>query len=134
MSTTRVYRLVIARPKGSDKPGWRPACWSDPEYLGTLTWRERRDLARLEFRWPRRRQFLTPDGAERHANRLRWYGADVTVYASDPVTWPVPGEADPLEARGWDDYNQAMRWTPGHPALADALDTYITEKTLEALR
>jgi hypothetical protein len=86
--TERVYRLVITYPEGSRRPGWRPACWSDPRFLATLTAKQRRALARQEFAWPRERRFLSSSGAYGRANLLRWYGAEVDVKASAPVRYP----------------------------------------------
>jgi hypothetical protein len=133
MRAVRVYQLVITYPEGSQRPGWRPAGWSDPQFLATLSHRQRRQLARAEFSWPAERRFLSASGAEGRANLLRWYGAGVSVYASDPVTWPEQDDADPRDARGWDDPSKAMRWSPGHPLLADALDRLRTEELLASL-
>lgn len=134
MRPVRVYRLVITYPEGSQVLGWRPACWSDPEFLRTLSRKARRELRGTVFCWPTERQFLSSSGAQGRASLLRWYGAGVEVYASDPVTWPDQDQVDSLNGRDWDSPDKAMRWTPGHSALADAWDAYVTEKTVEALR
>jgi hypothetical protein len=84
----RVYRLDIIYPEGSRESGWRPAVWSDPEFLAKLTKVQRRELAKTEFRWPRERMFLSSSGAYGRAGLLEFYGADVEVFASVPVTWP----------------------------------------------
>jgi hypothetical protein len=84
----RVYRLVIMYPEGSDAPGWRPACWSDPGYLARLSRKSRRKLTRHKFAWPRERVFLSSSSAYERAWVLRAYGAEVLVEASLPVQWP----------------------------------------------
>jgi hypothetical protein len=104
---SRVYRLDIIYPEGSRQPGWRPASYDDPRYLATLTRRQRREHLARPFRWPRERQFLSSSGAYGRAGLLRWWGADVEVYASDPVTWP-----NPYESVRWECSDMA-RWHPG---------------------
>jgi len=84
----RIYRLAITYPEGSHEPGWRPASYDDPRFLATLTARQRREHKKRPFQWPRERQFLSSSGAYGRAMVLRWYGAQVEVLASDPVTWP----------------------------------------------
>jgi hypothetical protein len=122
----RLYRLVIVYPDGSDVPGWRPACWSDPAFLAKLTRKARRELARTEFRWPRERLFLSSSGAHRRAMLLHWYGAAVAVRPSDPVTWQLA----PRE--GWE-ADGAMRWDAGVEVLAEKLDEYETGKIVRSL-
>lgn len=80
--TTRVYRLDVTYPPGSDAPGWTPEGWDPDEY---------RDAWTDKFVWPRARKFLSRRGAEDRAKLLRSYGATVTVVPSDPVTWPDGG-------------------------------------------
>jgi hypothetical protein len=99
--STYVYKVVVdSYPPGSDQPGWKPACWSDPQQLAVMPGRPgirqlktlalRIQLARREFRWPRPKLFLSPGGACHRAFLLHWYGAEVRVVRSDPVTWPDP--------------------------------------------
>lgn len=132
MRPVRVYRLMVIYPEGSHEKGWRPACWSDPRFLATLPRAERRALARREFRWPRERRFMSSSSAYGRANLLTWYGAEVTVEASDPVTWPsdLPASDDD---RGWEHPDRAMHWTSGHLLLADALDKLRTEELRASL-
>lgn len=132
---TRVYKLDIIYPEGSHEPGWRPACWSDPEYLRTMDRKLRRELERREFKWPRERLFLSSSGAYNRAGLLLWYGAEVTVLASDPVTWP---NYDDVEAVLGDDawagkHGSAMHWTPGTEQVADYRDDAYTKKLAESL-
>lgn len=119
--TTRVYRLDIIYPEGCRLPGWHPARWSDPAYLATLTREQRREvrgLLKKPFKWPRERMFLSASGAHGRAWRLRFYGAEVEVEGSAPVTWPNPDDAG-------DDWAEvAARW---HPALADYADAMPLE-------
>ena len=82
-----VYRLVIIYPEGSQAPGWRPALWSDPEFLARLSRRSRRALARTTFTWPAERMFLSSSSAWNRAGKLLMYGAQVEVQASKTVTW-----------------------------------------------
>jgi hypothetical protein len=88
MSEIRIYQLVIMYPEGSAAPGWRPAMWSDPDYLRRLSRKARRELGKAGFRWPRERRFLSASGAYDRAWLLRFYGAEVIVERSDPVEWP----------------------------------------------
>ena len=134
MSEVRVYQLEIVYPEGSHEKGWRPACWSDPRYLASLTRRERHDLARREFRWPRQRRFLSSSSAYARAGLLRWYGADVQVLASEPVTWRNYGDPDSLGEDAWMSGTTVAHWSPGHPLLADAMDKLITDETVAKLR
>jgi hypothetical protein len=85
--TVHVYRLEVTYPPGSRQPDWRPACWSDPEFLRRLSRRARRHHRRAGFRWPAERMFLSASGARQRAGLLRWYGADVEVFRSLPVEW-----------------------------------------------
>lgn len=77
---SRLYRLIIEKPAGSDQPGWRPAGWDDN---GPFV-----DPDSGVFRWPVARTFLTRAAAENKANKFRAYGAKVTIQESNPVTWP----------------------------------------------
>lgn len=77
--TTRVYRLDVTYPPGSDAPGWQPEGWVPLPFHP------------VKFRWPRHRKFLSKRGAHNLAAVFRRYGAEVTVVASDPVTWPDGG-------------------------------------------
>lgn len=92
-----VYRLVIAYPPGSLKPGWKPACWEDL-LAGIADKRQRAAVRRRGFRWPRERLFLSSSGAYGRANLLMWFGAQVDVQQSEEVTW-------------WEDID-AMEWQP----------------------
>jgi hypothetical protein len=83
-----VWYLEITYPAGSRAPGWRPASWSDSEFLARLSRKARRQLRKAEFRWPRERLFLSSSGAYDRAWLLRAYGAKVTVYRSFMVLWP----------------------------------------------
>jgi hypothetical protein len=90
--TVRVYAIEISYPEGSGEPGWYPARWTDPEYLKTLTGKQRREiraLLREPFKWPKERLFLAASGAHGRAWLLRFYGAQAEVRSSDPVTWRV---------------------------------------------
>jgi hypothetical protein len=116
----RVYQLSVIYPEGSFSPGWWPACWSSPDFLKTLSRAERRELRRRQFRWPRERAFLSSSGAYGRASLLRWYGAEVAVQPSNPVTWP-DYEADAWESL-WDSpaYGDAMQWSPELEYAAEA--------------
>ena len=134
---TRVYKLDIVYPEGSHEPGWRPACWSDPEYLRTMDRKLRRELERREFKWPRERLFLSSSGAYGRAGLLRWYGAEVEVFASEPVTWPNYDDVTAaLGDDAWDDprYSSAMHWTPGTELVADHRDRERTAEVAARLR
>jgi hypothetical protein len=108
----RVYRLDIIYPEGSREPGWEPAAWR------AMSRSQRRKLPAV-FAWPRERQFLSSSSAYERANLLGWYGADVEVQASDPVTWPNP---DDREAGHWESGHTAARWVPGQDLLAEYED------------
>jgi hypothetical protein len=88
---TYVYQLKVIYPEGSLEPGWRPACWSDPEYLAGLSRKARRELRNATFRWPRVRLLLSGSSAWKKAALLTWYGAHVTVLRSEPVVWDENG-------------------------------------------
>jgi len=109
---SRIYRLTVVYPEGSHEPGWRPACWNDPQFLATLTAKQRREHKRTSFRWPRERRFLSSSGAYWRAGLLRWYGAEVEVLASDPVTWPNYDDSSTFSARGWEHNGTAASWCP----------------------
>ncbi len=79
----RVYRLDVTYPPGSRRPGWQPAGWESRWAPGPIP-----DGEADYFRWPAERRFLSRSGAMKRAALLRSYGAEVTVVASDPVTWP----------------------------------------------
>lgn len=82
----RVYRLFVAYPEGSLEPGWVPRHWD--EILAAIADRKRRRSVRQRgFRWPRERMFLSASSAYYRAALLRWFGAEVEVLASEPVTW-----------------------------------------------
>lgn len=83
--TVRVYRLVIAYPEGSDDPGWLPDVWE--ELLSAMPRKRRRQMQQRGFRWPRERMFLSSNAAWHRAGLLRWFGAEVEVQASQPVSW-----------------------------------------------
>jgi hypothetical protein len=85
-----VYLLEITYPEGSSAPGWRPAVWDNPEFLRSLSVRQRRGMKRRAFRWPRERMFLSSSGAYSRASLLRWFGAEVVVHRSHPVIFPPP--------------------------------------------
>jgi hypothetical protein len=112
-----VYALDVVYPEGSREPGWRPGCWSDPAYLKTLTRKQRRDLAGAVFRWPRERMFLSSSGAYGRAGLLLWYGADVEVLPSDPVTWPASQESA-FSDDSWEAGDTAMQWSPDFERIA----------------
>ncbi len=97
--TAHVYRLVICYPEGSQRPGWRPACWSDPETRARMPRKVRRAIDKTVFRWPRERMFLSSSSAYERAWLLRFYGADVTVERSCAVTWPEYLPPDAMD--GW---------------------------------
>jgi hypothetical protein len=86
-----LYRLGITYPEGSQEPGWEPPGWREGLAV---------DLGRgqpdddwrpgycYDFRWPRRRTYLSRAAAERQARLLERCGAKVTVVQSLPVEWP----------------------------------------------
>jgi hypothetical protein len=78
--TLYVYRLVVTLPEGSDEPGWRPEEYDDQ-------YSRYQDDDETQFRWPRRRLYLSSEAAHARANLLRRWGADVKVERSEPVTW-----------------------------------------------
>jgi hypothetical protein len=92
-----VYRVVVlSYPEGSLEPGWRPACWRNPD-PALMPSRLKRallhlELARKAFRWPVPNQCLSASTAQRRAGLLSWYGAEVRVDRSNPVTWPQDGD------------------------------------------
>jgi hypothetical protein len=131
MTTCRVYWLDIIYPEGSHSPGWRPLLWSDPDYLQKLSRKDRRDLARREFRWPRERRFLSSSGAYGRAWLLRAYGADVEVLASNPVTWPDFGDVSANDAQ-WERGSTASRWFPELDDLAVYSDGDLSEMLLHS--
>jgi hypothetical protein len=107
---TRVYRLDIQYPEGSDAPGWVPACW--PDFLASIKDKaERRAVRRRGFRWPRERLYLSASGAWSRAWLLMAFGAVVDVDASDPVTWPE-WQDDSANGPGWERGSTAARWVP----------------------
>jgi hypothetical protein len=86
MSRTRVYRLIITYPPGSENgSGFRPYGWED--ILSRLPYRARRKELKRGFRWPAERKFLSSNAAYRRAHLLEFYGAHVLVQASTPVSW-----------------------------------------------
>jgi hypothetical protein len=85
--TAYVYQLDITYPEGSLEPGWRPACWTDPKYVATMPRKLRRRIPKMVFQWPAERMFLSSSGAYGRAMLLHFYGAQVTVRRSNPVTW-----------------------------------------------
>jgi hypothetical protein len=126
----RVYKLDIVYPEGSREPGWHPALWRDPAYLRTLTREQRREiraLLRKPFKWPRERRFLSPAGAYGRAWLLRFYGAEVEVYASDPVTWP--NVDDEAADERWDQGSTAARWYPALDSAAKIQETRDWNRT-----
>jgi hypothetical protein len=121
----RVYRLEIVYPEGSHEKGWRPALWSNPEYLKTLDRQTRRDLAKREFRWPRERMFLSSSGAYGRACLLMAYGAEAEVYGSLPVTWP---NLDDWGDEGWEHGETAAHWGPAMEETAEQQRGELAEK------
>lgn len=85
---TYVFRLLIEYPEGSMEPGWRPALWSNPEFLARLNRKAKRELARTEFHWPRERKFLTANSAWNRAWELQVLGCRVHILRSAPAVWP----------------------------------------------
>lgn len=111
-ATVRVYQVTVSYPEGALEPGWRPAVWLSGPWRDSLTRKQRRELDKREFRWPRRRRYLSSSGAYAMSDLLRWYGAWSEVHASLPVTWPeVPDDWELGEtAAFWSaDYEQAGR-------------------------
>jgi hypothetical protein len=108
-----VYRLEITYPEGSSEPGWRPALWSDPEFLRLFSRRTRRWYRTREFRWPHEHLYLSASGAGSRAALLRSWGAEVEVVRSLPVEFPV-GTGEPVN---WD---AVMR-----DALGEMPDEYV---------
>jgi len=80
MRTKRIYTLDVEYPEGVDYHN-PPQAWLD--YINSL------DIYGDEpaFHFPRRRNFLTKDAAERRAGYLREYGCVVKVIASKPIEW-----------------------------------------------
>lgn len=107
---TGIYRLKIIYPEGSHEPGWCPPVWSNPRYLETLSWKERRALKSRVFAWPRVRNYLSSSGAYQRAWLFRFYGADCEVEASRPVEWPNWDDPDSLDPRAWEWAPSAARW------------------------
>jgi hypothetical protein len=123
--TVYVYRLVIEYPEGSDKPGWKPACWG--ALLKDIKDRGRRRAVRERgFYWPRERLFLSADGAWHRAWVLTRFGAQVEVERSEAVTWP-DYEDESANGRDWEKGSTAARWEPPDeftepPEYEDPLD------------
>lgn len=95
-----IWRLKVVYPEGSHEKGWRPALWSDPEFLKKLSRDERRALRKREFRWPGERMFLSSSGAWGRAGLLLAYGAQVDVQRSERIQWPAEPAA-PVPYQGW---------------------------------
>lgn len=108
---TCVYQLDVVYPEGSHEKDWRPELWSNPKFLATLTRKERRELAKREFRWPRVHLYLSSSGAYQRAWLLRSFGAEVEVLASRPVEWPNYDDPDSLEPHAWEWAPTAVRWS-----------------------
>jgi hypothetical protein len=123
MKQKRLYRLEIIYPEGSHAKGWRPACWSDPAYLQSLSRQERRELRNREFKWPRNHDYQSSSGAYARANLLRWYGAEAEVLPSNPVTWPNYDDWSSFGENSWDDSmlddGAAYRWHPDLELVAE---------------
>jgi hypothetical protein len=87
MNDVRVWRLVVELPEGV---GWAnpPQAWLDWRAEVEQDWGSVDPNApEINFSWPQRRNFLSRGAALRMAERLRSYGATVTVERSDPVTF-----------------------------------------------
>lgn len=82
-----VYRIKIKYPEASHEKGWRPALWSEPEYLATLSKADRVKLKWKRFKWPRERRFLSSHSAYHRAWWLGQWGAQVEIQRSMPVLW-----------------------------------------------
>lgn len=107
-----VWRLKVVYPEGSHEKGWRPALWSDPDFLKRLPRDERRALKRREFRWPRERVFLSSSSAWGRAALLAMYGARADVQRSARIQWP---EDDALTERAASVPYQGWREEPDIP-------------------
>jgi hypothetical protein len=83
---TRIYRLDIEYPEGSQEWGWEPEDY-DGEIPGSYE--------TAPFRWPAERLYLSRSGASQRAKLLRGWGAKVTVLPSLPVEWPAGAEGEP---------------------------------------
>ncbi len=70
-----VYHLEVIIPEAYLQPGWEPQNWDHKDYYGVDE----------PFTWPRRRNYLSEKPAREQADRLRDYGAFVSVHKSKPV-------------------------------------------------
>ncbi|MBL7487158.1 hypothetical protein [Frankia sp. AgW1.1] len=93
---TFLYRLDVVYPEGAREPDgsvngeWSPAGWDynpENEWVGREPHTGDEEWGVRDFRWPRRRNFLSREGAEAQAERLRSYGAAVAVVRSEPVAF-----------------------------------------------
>jgi hypothetical protein len=134
-TATRIYKIQIIYPEGCREPGWHPARWTDPEYLGTLTREKRREVRKLlrqPFKWPRERLFLSSSGAYYRAWLLRFYGAEAEVIPSNPVTWPNLDDA--ATGDRWDQLGGCAARMPGEADLfADARAQLVEAETFALL-
>lgn len=105
---TRVYRLDITYPEGSDAPGWQPAGWTagDPGTRGGP------ELEDCWFGWPAEHLYLSRSGSARRAEILRGYGCDVNIVVSFPVMWNEDDEPEKIpDAEG----RRICEAADGHP-------------------
>lgn len=106
-----MYRLFVAYPAGSDDPAWTPACWN--RLLADMPPKLRRSARARGFRWPRERMFLSAGAAYHRAFLLQWFGAQVIVQPSEPVTW-------------WEDTDGAD-WCPEMTEEGEEVWAYLDE-------
>lgn len=71
-----VFRLIVEKPEGSEEPGWEPEGWRQP-WMGEHN----------RFTWPRRRHWLSSEGASRRARQLREWGAKVRIEMALVENW-----------------------------------------------
>lgn len=72
-----VWRLDVTYPEGVDSRN-PPAGWEPIEIPPD---------DQTTFSWPRRRHYMSREGAEDRARLLRRWGCTVTVVRSRPVEW-----------------------------------------------
>lgn len=88
------YRIDVTYPEGSREPGWEPDAW--PEICKRHYWPTDDHNGDTTFRWPKPRLFLSLNGAENRARRLREVGAHAVVVRSREIEWPSPDVAGEL--------------------------------------
>lgn len=93
---------------------------------GTVAWREVVTARMHSHAITSEKWWVLALSCGHHVERRVYRRAGSIEAAPSRVKCPeCPSSPDPAEA---------MRWTPGHEALADAMDEYVTAKTVEALQ